>query len=83
MDFRDAWARIEDLAGNTFRTERGEEFSYRFQKTYVVVSHGKQSIPRTNFEKVFKRRQQEGVERGPAVQGQKYIIAIFDDERFQ
>jgi hypothetical protein len=75
MEFRDVWQRIEQLEGQTLRTGRGEDFSFRFRKTYVVVSAGDVSIPRTNFEKVFKRSQ-SGPAATPAVQGQRFITAI-------
>jgi hypothetical protein len=81
MEFRDVWLRIGELEGQTFRTERGEEFSYRFRKTYIVVSLGEVSIPRTNFEKVFKRSQQEGATGATSVQGQRLILAILAGAR--
>jgi len=78
MEFREAWRRIEELEGRIFRTDRGEEFSYRFCKTYVVVSLGEISIPRTNFERVFKRMQQGGEMAATPVQGQRFITAILN-----
>lgn len=75
-DFREVWDRVAALAGETFVTDRGQEFSYRFKKTFVVVSPGEQSIPRTNFEKVFRKSPK------PA-QGQRHIEAIYADERFR
>ncbi len=80
MDFREAWQRIGELEGQTFHTDRGEEFSYRFRKTYVVVSLGEVSIPRTNFEKVFKRTRQPDESGATPVQGQRFIAAIFGDK---
>lgn len=76
MDFRQAWDRVAALAGESFATDRGDSFSYRFKKTFVVVEPGDQSIPRTNFEKVFKRNDKP-------VQGQRYIQAIYSDPRFE
>jgi hypothetical protein len=76
MEFRDVWQRIEGLDGQTFHTDRGEGFSFRFRKTYVVVSAGDVSIPRTNFEKVFKRMQSAGGSGTAVVQGQRFITAI-------
>jgi hypothetical protein len=81
MKFRDVWLRIGELEGQTFRTERGEEFSYRFRKTYVVVSLGEVSIPRTNFEKVFKRSRQADETGATPVQGQRLILAILAEAR--
>jgi hypothetical protein len=78
MEFRDVWQRVGALEGRTFLTDRGEEFSYRFRKTYVVVSLGDVSIPRTNFEKVFRRLQQKEQPATTAVQGQRFILAIFN-----
>jgi hypothetical protein len=78
MDFREVWQRIGELEGYTFRTDRGEELSYRFRKTYVVVSLGEVSIPRTNFEKVFKRIQQGDPPGATPVQGQRFITTILN-----
>lgn len=75
MEFRDVWQKVGELEGQTFHTDRGEEFSYRFRKTYVVVSLGDVSVPRTNFEKVFRRI--ERGESGTPVQGQRFILAVF------
>jgi hypothetical protein len=75
MDFRQAWDRVAALEGESFTTDRGDGFSYRFKKTFVVVQPGDQSIPRTNFEKVFKGSEKP-------VQGQRYIQAIYSDSRF-
>ncbi len=76
MDFPAAWRRVAALAGEQFSTDRGDAFAYRFNKTFVVVEPGAQSIPRTNFEKVHK-----GAER--PVQGQRFIQAIYADSRFE
>ncbi len=83
FDFREAWDRIAALEGGRFHTDRGLEFSYRFKRTFVVVSPGEQSIPRTNFEKVFKRRASPSAVPRPAVQGQRYIEALYADPRFE
>jgi len=82
-DFRAAWRRVEELAGETFRTDRDQEFRYRFKRTFIVVEPGDLSIPRTNFEKVFKRDRGDAPADGPAVQGQRYIRAVYDDPRFR
>lgn len=76
IDFRQAWDRVAALDGQTFTTDRGQEFSYRFKRTFIVVSPGDQSIPRTNFKKVFKQSPKP-------VQGQRHIEAIYADARFR
>ena len=76
MDFREAWDRVAALEGETFEGDRGDRFSYRFKRTFIVVAPGDQSIPRTNFEKVFKGNEKP-------VQGQRYIQAVFADPRFR
>jgi len=73
-DFRQVWERVATLEGQIFVTDGGQAFSYRFKRTFVVVSPGDQSIPRTNFEKVFRASPKP-------VQGQRYIEAIYKDER--
>jgi len=81
VEFREAWERVAALEGETFRTARGAEFSYRFKRTFIVAEPGKQSVPRTNFEKVFRRR--NGLDaNAKSVQGQVLIEAVYDDERF-
>jgi hypothetical protein len=75
MDFRGAWERVAALEGESFTTDRGDVFRYRFKKTFVVVEPGEQSIPRTNFEKVFRQNPKP-------VQGQRYIQSILSDLRF-
>ena len=75
MEFRAAWERVAALAGERFSTDRGDAFTYRHKKTFVVVEPGGMSIPRTNFEKVLKGS-------GKPVQGQRYIQAIYSDSRF-
>lgn len=79
-DFPSLWARIGDLEGQTFEAG-GQPFRYRFRKTFVVIEPGSQSIPRTHFEKVFKRIRSVELDTAPAVQGQKYILAIYRDSR--
>ena len=74
MSFAEAWARVGGLEGEAFRTKTGDEFSYRFKKTFVVVSPGEQSIPRTNFEKVFK-------DPGRIVQGSTHILSVLESPR--
>lgn len=81
-DFRQAWTRVEALAGETFRDDAGREFRYAFKRTFIVVDPGAHSIPRTNFEKIFKRRAGDAPAEGPAVQGKRYIEALYDDPRF-
>ena len=81
MEFPELWRRVEELEGEVFQVERGEEFSYRFRRTYVVVNAGNLSIPRTNFEKVFRRQAAQEPAAAPAVQGQRYISAILSDVR--
>jgi hypothetical protein len=79
MEFREAWERVGALSGLSIAAEDGE-FRYRFKKTYVVTEPGGLSIPRTNFEKVF-RAMAAGAE-APMVQGRKAVLAILTDRRF-
>lgn len=81
MDFREAWGRVGALEGETFRLESGAEFRYRFKRTYIVVEPGAVSVPRTSFEKVFKK-QSDGDVRVSSVQGERYIAAVYADPRF-
>jgi len=75
------WQKIAALEGAEFRSANGVPFTYTFHKTYVVSSAGRQSIPRTYFEKVFERLRQGAAEGAPALQGQSFILGILRDPR--
>jgi hypothetical protein len=81
--FESVWHKIAALEGESFRSDKGVEFTYRFGKTYVVVSSGKQSIPRTFFEKIFQRLQADTVNSSPSLQGQTFILGILADPRLR
>ena len=75
------WQKVAELEGTPFLSSRGAGFTYRFHKTYIVVSAGNQSVPRTFFEKIFQRLAEGTVESSPALQGQSFILAILADDR--
>jgi hypothetical protein len=79
--FLQVWQKIEALEGAAFRTARGVEFTYTFHKTYVVVSPGNVSAPRTFFQKIWERLRAGSVETAPSLQGQTYMLAILGDPR--
>ena len=79
--FQQVWQKIAGLEGEVFHTAGGVPFTYRFCKTYVVVSAGELSIPRTFFQKVFQRSKQAPAGPAPALQGQTYLLAILSDPR--
>ena len=81
--FESVWHRIAAAEGQTFRSSKGMAFTYRFGKTYVVVSSGNQSLPRTFFEKIFRRLQEGTVETSPPLQGQTFILGILTDPRLR
>jgi hypothetical protein len=81
--FESVWHKIAALEGESFRSDKGVEFTYRFGKTYLVVSSGNQSIPRTFFEKIFQRLQADTVKSSPSLQGQTFILGILADPRLR
>lgn len=81
--FDSVWQKVAGLEGATFHTSKGVSFAYRFHKTYVVVSAGQQSIPKTFFQKIFRRLAEGTAGSAPALQGQIYILAILNDERLR
>jgi hypothetical protein len=81
MEFRSIWEQVGAMEGRAFSTGRGDSFTYRYRKTYIVVSPGEQSIPRTNFEKVWRLRQQNDSRAPAPVQGAKFIEVILSDPR--
>ena len=81
--FESVWHKIAALEGESFRSDKGVEFTYRFGKTYLVVSNGNQSIPRTFFEKIFQRLEADTVKASPSLQGQTFILGILADPRLR
>jgi hypothetical protein len=79
--FQQVWQKVAALEGSQFRTAPGAVFTYRFHKTYVVVSSGNLSVPRTFFQKIFQRMQENAPGNAPPLQGQTYIQAILADPR--
>ncbi len=77
VDFRQTWQIVSELAGQTFVTDQGQQFTFIFKRTFVVVEPGAVSIPRTNFEKVLRDAS------GGAVQGSRFIKAIYRHANFQ
>ena len=77
------WQKIAAMEGAVFGTPQRGLFTYRFHKTYVVVSPGNQSIPRTYFQKVLHRIEEGTLEGSPSVQGQSFILAILTDGRLR
>lgn len=77
------WQKVAELEGMVFHTCRGVSFTYRFHKTYIVVSSGNQSVPRTFFQKIFDRVRQGTVASAPALQGQTFILAVLTDPRLK
>lgn len=77
------WQKVGQLEGAVFETSKGASFTYSFHKTYVVVSSGSQSVPKTFFEKIFQRLREGSVESSPALQGQIFILAILTNSQVQ
>ncbi|MBI3697913.1 MAG: hypothetical protein HY238_24155 [Acidobacteria bacterium] len=75
------WQKVAQLEGAEFRSAKGVGFTYRYGRTYVVVSAGHQSVPKTFFEKIFQRLKNGTVDSSPVLQGQTYILAILTDLR--
>ncbi len=76
VDFRQAWRTVGELAGEPLTDELGHSFQFVFKRTFVVISPGGASIPRTNFEKIFKNPA------GASVQGARFIKAIYRHPAF-
>ena len=81
--FEPVWQKIAALEGESFQSAGGVAFTYRFRKTYVVVSSGSQSVPRTFFDKIFRRLHEGTVNTAPSLQGQTFILGILTDPRLR
>jgi len=79
--FDSVWQKVARMEGAEFTTRKGIRLTYRFHKTYIVVSSGSQSVPRTFFEKILHRIREGTAEAAPALQGQSFILAILTDPR--
>jgi hypothetical protein len=80
--FSEVWRRIEEHAGETFRTKTGLKFVYRVEGEYVIPDRTGYPLYRSNFEKAYEMVPIKGpgvinnIVRGPA-----YVWAILHDRR--
>lgn len=79
--FEAVWQKIAAMEGEVFHTPNGVPFTYTFHRTYLVVSVGRQSVPRTYCEKIARRIEEGIVDRSPALQGQTFLLGILTDRR--
>ncbi|MCH7792939.1 MAG: hypothetical protein IID31_11760, partial [Planctomycetes bacterium] len=79
----EVWPRMQQVAGETFRTIRGESFTYAMDHNTVTVSRTDFLLHRWNFEKALEI----GTVSGPGeynkrgVRGPSYVWAILHDPR--
>ncbi len=82
--FDQAWEGIVEHAGEFFRTQAGEWFTYRVEENRVLPSHSDARIPQADFERVFPMLPLVSPQKiGRFVTGAKWIYAILHDERIR
>ncbi|MGG7162445.1 hypothetical protein [Clostridium ihumii] len=80
--FDEVWNRIVKNEGNTFKTKRGLDFTYKICNDGLVTSRTQYKLSKSEFKKVFDMMPLKGpgvinnIVRGPA-----YIWAILNDKR--
>jgi len=76
------WQRIQERAGEEFRTVTGLSFTYEVNGGHVKTSRTNWNIARSDFEKVVDRMPVESVtDVSNLVRGSSYILAILRDPR--
>ena len=74
--------RIQEHAGEEFRTVTGLSFTYEVNRGHVRTSRTNWNIARSDFEKVIDRMPVESVtDISNLVRGSSYILAILRDPR--
>jgi hypothetical protein len=81
-DFPDVWRRIENHAGQRFRTKTGVEFTYRISNNAVVPEHTGYPLHSSQFRIAFEHMPLRGPgEINRLVRGPAYVFAIMTDPR--
>ena len=82
MTINAIWRRIQEHAGEEFRTVTGLSFAYEVNGGHVRSSRTNWNIARSDFEKVIDRMPVKSVtDISNLVRGSSYILAILRDPR--
>jgi hypothetical protein len=75
------WRRIIDRQGETFRQQRGQEFTYRVRGDVLVPSTTKQNLPKSQFAAAAALLPLQGPGEIQHLRGPSYLYAILTDPR--
>ena len=75
------WGRIEESAGETISTKRGQDFTYEVDAGYLTVIESGARIPRSQFKKALGQWPQNGPSNMRGIYAASTVWAVLADER--
>ena len=81
LAFDDLWKRIEDGAGHSISTKRGQDFTYEITAGYLSVAETGVRIPKSQFKKALDQWPQNGPSNMRGIYAASIVWAVLADER--
>ena len=75
------WRRIEQSAGESISTKRGQDFTYEIEAGYLTVRESGARIPRSQFKKALSQWPQSGPSNMRGIYASSVVWAVLADER--
>jgi hypothetical protein len=79
--FEALWSRIEQSAGESISTKRGQDFTYEIEAGYLTVRESGARIPRSQFKKALNQWPQSGPSNMRGIYASSVVWAVLADER--
>lgn len=75
------WRRMEQSAGKSISTKRGQDFTYDIEAGYLTVRESGARIPRSQFKKALSQWPQPGPSNMRGIYASSVVWAVLADER--
>ena len=75
------WRRIEQSAGESISTKRGQDFTYEIEAGYLTVRESGSRIPRSQFKKALSQWPQPGPSNMRGIYASSVVWAVLANER--
>ena len=81
IPFDNLWKRIEERAGHSISTKRGQDFTYKIESGYLTVFESGVRIPKSQFNKALDQWPQNGPSNLRGIYAASIVWAVLSDER--
>ncbi len=81
IPFDNLWKRIEERAGHSVSTKRGQYFKYKIESGYLTVIESGVRIPKSQFNKALDQWPQNGPSNLRGIYAASFVWAVLADER--